>query len=64
YPLPLADNYRNQTGKNARDEDVRAYDDRDNPVIKILAGFNRVWTLGDEKWVDGGANGDGPSDFS
>ncbi|MCZ7470026.1 phosphatase PAP2 family protein [Agrobacterium sp. O3.4] len=64
YPLPLADNYRNQTGKNEKGEDVRAYDDRDNPIIEILSGFNRIWTLGDEKWADGGANGDGPSDFS
>ncbi|WP_421402768.1 phosphatase PAP2 family protein, partial [Agrobacterium fabrum] len=64
YPLPLADNYRNQTGKNAKGEEVRAYDDRDNPIIEILSGFNRIWTLGDEKWADGGANGDGPPDFS
>lgn len=64
YPLPLADNYRNQRGKNAKGEDVRAYDDRDNPIIEILSGFNRIWTLGDEKWADGGANGDGPADFS
>ncbi|CDI11433.1 phosphatase PAP2 family protein [Agrobacterium pusense] len=64
YPLPLADNYRNQTGKNEKGEDVRAYDDHDNPVIKILSGFNRIWTLGDEKWAAGGANGDGPTDFS
>ncbi|WP_174021739.1 phosphatase PAP2 family protein [Agrobacterium fabrum] len=64
YPLPLADNYRNQTGKNAKGEEVRAYDDRDNPIIEILSGFNRIWTLGDEKWADGGANGDGPADFS
>jgi len=64
YPLPLVDNYRNQTGKNAKGEDVRAYDDRDNPIIEILSGFNRIWTLGDEKWADGGANGDGPADFS
>ncbi|TGU08101.1 serine protease, partial [bacterium M00.F.Ca.ET.156.01.1.1] len=61
YPLPLADNYRNQTGKNEKGEDVRAYDDHDNPVIKILSGFNRIWTLGDEKWAAGGANGDGPT---
>jgi len=58
YPLPLSDTYRNQTGKNAKGEDVRAYDDRDNPVIEILSGFNRIWTLGDKKWADGGANGD------
>ncbi|CUX54659.1 Serine protease [Agrobacterium deltaense Zutra 3/1] len=64
YPLPLADNYRNQTGKNEKGEAVRAYDDRDNPIIEILSGFNRIWTLGDEKWADGGANGDGPADFS
>ena len=64
YPLPLADNYRNQTGKNEKGEAVRAYDDRDNPIIEILTGFNRIWTLGDEKWADGGANGDGPADFS
>ncbi|MFK0386310.1 phosphatase PAP2 family protein [Agrobacterium sp. NPDC090273] len=64
YPLPFADNYRNQTGKNAEGKDVRAYDDKDNPVIDILSGFNRIWTLGDEKWADGGANGDGPTDFS
>jgi autotransporter-associated beta strand protein len=64
YPLPLSDTYRNQAGKSAKGEDVRAYDDRDNPVIEILSGFNRIWTLGDEKWADGGANGDGPSDFS
>ena len=64
YPLPLSDNYRNQTGKNEKGEDVRAYDDRDNPIIEILSGFHRIWTLGDEKWADGGANGDGPSDFS
>lgn len=64
YPLPLSDNYRNQTGKNEKGEDVRAYDIRDNPIIEILSGFNRIWTLGDEKWADGGANGDGPSDFS
>jgi len=64
YPLPLADSYRNQTGKNEKGEDVRAYDDRDNPIIEILSGFNRIWTLGDEKWADGGANGDGPADFS
>lgn len=63
YPLPLADNYRNQTGKNADGAEVRAYDDRDNPVIGILSGFNRIWTLGDEKWADGGANGDGPTGF-
>ncbi|MGV1987324.1 phosphatase PAP2 family protein [Agrobacterium sp. 22-221-1] len=64
YPLPLADNYRNQTGKNEKGEAVRAYDDRDNPIIEILSGFNRIWRLGDEKWADGGANGDGPADFS
>ena len=64
YPLPMVDNYRNQTGKNAKGEDVRAYDDKDNPIIEILSGFNRIWTLGDEKWADGGANGDGPADFS
>ncbi|MDA5641194.1 MULTISPECIES: phosphatase PAP2 family protein [Agrobacterium] len=64
YPLPLADNYRNQTGKNEKGEAVRAYDDRDNPIIEILSGFNRIWTLGDEKWADGGANGDGPAEFS
>ncbi len=64
YPLPLSDTYRNQTGKNTRGEDVRAYDDRDNPIIEILSGFNHIWTLGDGKWADGGANGDGPSDFS
>nr|WP_233282938.1 hypothetical protein [Agrobacterium tumefaciens] len=64
YPLPLADNYRNQTGKNEKGEEVRAYDDRNNPIIEILSGFNRIWTLGDEKWADGGANGDGPADFS
>jgi len=64
YPLPLAENYRNQTGKNAKGEEVRAYDDRDNPIIEILSGFNKIWTLGDEKWADGGANGDGPADFS
>lgn len=64
YPLPLADNYRNQTGKNEKGEAVRAYDDRDNPIIEILSGFNRIWILGDEKWADGGANGDGPADFS
>ncbi|MNH93159.1 Extracellular serine protease precursor [compost metagenome] len=64
YPLPLAKNYRNQTGKNARGEEVRAYDDRDNPVIAILSGFNRIWTIGDDKWADGGANGDGPADLT
>lgn len=64
YPLPLADNYRNQTGKNEKGEALRAYDDRDNPIIEILSGFNRIWTLGDEKWADGGANGDGPAEFS
>ncbi len=64
YPLPVAENYHNQTGKNAKGESVNAYDDKDNPVIKILSGFNRLWTLGDENWANGGANGDGPKDYS
>ncbi|POO56012.1 acid phosphatase [Agrobacterium rosae] len=64
YPLPITENYHNQTGKNAKGEEVRAYDDKDNPVIELLSGFNRIWTLGDEKWADGGANGDGPTDYS
>ncbi len=64
YPLPITQNYHNQTGKNAKGEKVNAYDDKDNPVIEILSGFKRIWTLGDEKWADGGANGDGPTDYS
>lgn len=64
YPLPITENYYNQTGKNSKGEEVRAYDDKDNPVIELLSGFNRIWTLGDEKWADGGANGDGPTDYS
>ncbi|GAK69557.1 hypothetical protein RRU01S_07_00820 [Agrobacterium rubi TR3 = NBRC 13261] len=64
YPLPITENYRNQTGKNAKGEDVRAYDDQDNPIIKILSGFNHIWSLGDDAWANGGANGDGPTNFS
>lgn len=64
YPLPVADNYRNQTGKSANGAAVQAYDDKDNPVIRILSGFNRIWTLGDDQWANGGANGDGPTDYS
>lgn len=64
YPLPVTQNYHNQTGKNAKGEVVNAYDDKDNPVIEILSGFKRIWTLGDEKWAGGGANGDGPTDYS
>lgn len=64
YPLPVAENYRNQTGKNGKGEAVNAYDDKDNPVIEILSGFNRIWTLGDDAWSNGGANGDGPKDYS
>ncbi|NTJ44466.1 phosphatase PAP2 family protein [Agrobacterium larrymoorei] len=63
FPLPVVENYRNQTGKNAKGENVRAYDARDNPVIQILSGFNRIWTVGDEVWANGGANGDGPTNF-
>jgi autotransporter-associated beta strand protein len=64
YPLPVAENYHNQTGKNAKGEAVNAYGDKQNPVINILTGFNRIWTLGDDAWANGGANGDGPKDYS
>lgn len=64
YPLPVAENYRNQTGKNAQGEAFDAYSDQTNPVINILSGFNHIWSLGDDAWAHGGANGDGPKDFS
>jgi autotransporter-associated beta strand protein len=63
YPLPFIDNYRNQTGTNAAGQKVNNYDGKDNPVIDILSGFNAIWTLGDDSWAHGGANGDGASSF-
>eukprot|EP00659_Diplonema_papillatum_P000028 gene28-50_t len=35
-----------------------------NPLPYILKGMNDIWILGDAAWANGGANGDGPDDFS
>lgn len=64
YPLPAVDNITGNNGKAAAGESVNKYDIAHNPVIKILSGFSQIWTLGDEAWANGGANGSGPSDFS
>ncbi len=51
YPLPLADNYRNQTGKNEKGEDVRAYQAstgsgrlamRNGPLVAPTAMVRRI----------------------
>lgn len=63
-PLSLLDNYKNQTGKDASGKEINKYDPKVNPVIELLSGFDKIWTVGDEAWANGGANGDGPTDFS
>lgn len=63
-PLPIVDSYRNQTGKQADGTEINKYDPAVNPVIPLLSGFNSIWTLGDDAWAHGGANGHGPKDFS
>ncbi|MEN8905385.1 MAG: phosphatase PAP2 family protein [Clostridiales bacterium] len=64
YPFPVVDNYVNQTGADVNGESINKYDPNFNPVIKLLNGFESIWILGDSEWADGGANGDGPQDFS
>lgn len=62
YPVLAA--YKNQTGKTVDGISVNKYDPKYNPVIGLLSGFDGVWTVGDQAWASGGANGDGPKDFS
>jgi autotransporter-associated beta strand protein len=63
-PLPVVDNYKAQAGVDSSGAKINKYDPTKNPVIAILSGFDDIWTLGDDAWRAGGANGDGPSDFS
>lgn len=64
YPLPVVDNYVHQTGKARDGREFSKYDDKDNPIIEILGGFDKVWSLNDPAWANGGADGKGPDDYS
>ncbi len=64
YPLPVVDNIGGNSGVGPDGNEVNKYDLTFNPIIKILSGLNDIWTLGDDEWAQGGANGSGPTDFS
>lgn len=57
FPLPAVDNIENNGNEHK-------YNPAYNPILTLLSGFNKVWTLGDEEWANGGANSKGPADFS
>lgn len=64
YPLPVVDNYMAQTGRAADGAEISKYDRAQNPILAILSGFDGIWSLGDEAWRSGGANGDGARDYA
>ncbi|ARO15303.1 serine protease [Ketogulonicigenium robustum] len=63
-PLPMVQNYLAQTGVDANGVEGNKYDWGFNPVLQILSGFDKIWTLGDAAWHGGAANGDGAQDYS
>ncbi|MBM7324821.1 phosphatase PAP2 family protein [Agrobacterium sp. S2] len=62
-PHSFLQTYRNQSGEDASGKEINKFDPKFNPVIGLLSGFDKIWTLGDEAWANGGANGNGPTDF-
>ncbi|PYE84316.1 phosphatase PAP2 family protein [Pseudoroseicyclus aestuarii] len=63
-PLPVVEHYQAQAGTGADGAELKKYDRDENPIIAILSGFDDIWSLGDEAWRQGGANGDGAMDYS
>ena len=55
-PLPVVD-YAENNGDDSTKYTL------DNPIVKILYGFESIWSLNDNDWQNGGANGDGPDSF-
>ncbi|KAJ9462823.1 Autotransporter-associated beta strand repeat protein, partial [Diplonema papillatum] len=58
FPLPVSTHIANNSISAFR------YNAATNPLPYILKGMDNIWSLGDAEWANGGANGEGPLDFS
>lgn len=50
-PVPFSEFYKNQDYKNLPGS--IAFSKKNNPVIHILSGFDKIWNLGDPEWASG-----------